>query len=518
MELKVITSITDLKSHRISWGSILEEKENTNPFIEWDWINCWWKHYGHKYELCVLEMKRNGKTIGYFPLVKEKKKFFSLYTFMGKGKANYMDIISSTSDYEAVFDEGIKWLSNQKEKMIIDIYGIYAGPLEQQKITDLIQKAGMYFFHEDTPSPAIEFSGIETDLFLKKRSKKHGMDRKERKLKKQGRLYVKKINAKEIEPIFLLHKKRWMGRRDTSGFSLPENRDFFRELAQINSNTVNTDIDGLYFEDKLIAFYYGFQTRGRYLFYIPSHDDDFAIFSPGRLLLKEKVLDCMNQEFETFDLSIGYESYKSDWANRTFYVHNYLIGKGNGFSKLKFWALKTNRLLKSKMKKNKKIVQVIRNREYRINPFSLLKRCLEVKFIYVYEWENSRNNGIVPERKTLKDIDLICQITGKQKTEIISRFYRNHSCYMHENEIVCWIKNADSKPVIYDCNPDKAGRFILPATKVPYQLYSSNKKNNDLNRYTKLYLHLRVAGKSFTITKKRKENKYAFCSSQQMDS
>ncbi|WP_197491561.1 GNAT family N-acetyltransferase [Bacillus sp. SJS] len=518
MELNVITSFKDLQLQRDSWTSILAEKGNTIPFIEWDWINCWWKHYGHNFDLRVLQIIREEKIIGYVPLIKEKKRFYSSYSFMGKDKANYMDIIASSSDYEIVFTEGINWLKDQKENIIIEINGIYAGPLKQQLINDVIKEAGLHFFHENTPAPAIEFAGLEAELFVKKRSRKHGMDRKEKKLRKHGKLYLKEIFLKDMDSIFYLHKKRWKDRRDTSGFSSETNINFFKELVQLKSNTVVTCVDGLYFEDKLIAFYYGFQTRGRYLYYLPAHDDDFGVYSPGRLLMKEKVINCMDQETKTFDLSIGYESYKMDWANSVSYVSSFTLVNGRMFIKLGFSMLKLKQIIKGRMKKNKKLVMFIRNKTYKLRPISLLNKIFQMEMFYQYVWQENRDKRIVPEQKTMKDLDFICQATGKHKAEIINRFYKNDQCYMDNDKIVCWIKNINSNPIIYDCNLKEIGTYSLPVTKLPYQIYSSYKSNDDHSTYTGFHLEVRFAGKSFIISRKRKENHNDLHNSEQLDS
>jgi len=47
--------------------------------------------------------------------------------------------------------------------------------------------------------------------------------------------------------------------------------------------------------------------------YVLGHDDAFDYFSPGRILVKEKIKKSVNSSIKKLDMSIGYEPYKFEW-------------------------------------------------------------------------------------------------------------------------------------------------------------------------------------------------------------
>lgn len=114
--------------------------------------------------------------------------------------------------------------------------------------------------------------------------------------------------------LFLSYTKRdGRKKQDTSNFTSIRERQFYSSLASPHDGAFQTEIDGLTIDQHLIAFTYGYTCRGRYLSYVLGFDDDFEAFSPGRILEKDKILQCGKRGLSVFDLSIGYETYKFDW-------------------------------------------------------------------------------------------------------------------------------------------------------------------------------------------------------------
>ena len=84
----------------------------------------------------------------------------------------------------------------------------------------------------------------------------------------------------------------------------------------------------------MIAFNYGFNCRGRYLGYVLGYDDDFETFGPGRILEKEKILQCKNGNERVFDLSIGYETYKFEWNTHLDYTRKMIFSSNTMIAKV----------------------------------------------------------------------------------------------------------------------------------------------------------------------------------------
>ena len=88
MELFQITSKEQFEGFRDDWSLILEENQNSNPFIEFVWIYEWWKHFGDQYDVEIMLVKHDERPVGFFPFIKKSRWFGHIYTFMafGRGK------------------------------------------------------------------------------------------------------------------------------------------------------------------------------------------------------------------------------------------------------------------------------------------------------------------------------------------------------------------------------------------------------------------------------------------------
>lgn len=313
MELLRISTREQLEKYQVAWSLILEEKNNTNPFIEFEWIDKWLEHFGSDVNLDLLVVLEDKNPIAFIPFSYEVKWFGYVYNFVAFGQANYMDFIVSEKNTEQVisfvFDEVIK----RRKNVIFNLHGLLQSSKTAMYIEAYLKdrKAGVRLYPVVTPFIAIE--GLDLDQYLQKRKKLHGLDRRERRLRSLGEVQLLRGSADEMEYIFDLHAQRWGHRNDTSGFTDQKNRAFFQQLARVNSGSMSVQIEALYLENKMIAFTYGLNCRGRYMGYVLGHDYNFDFFSPGRILVKEKIKKSMDSSVKVLDMSIGHEPYKSDW-------------------------------------------------------------------------------------------------------------------------------------------------------------------------------------------------------------
>ncbi|MEM5678814.1 GNAT family N-acetyltransferase [Bacillus paranthracis] len=84
--------------------------------------------------------------------------------------------------------------------------------------------------------------------------KKHGGDRKEKRLKTLGNVTVYPLRDDQLEVMFQLHKKRWKMKMDTSGFTKGHTHEFYKSLSLIKNDVLETKLEGLFIENHLIAF------------------------------------------------------------------------------------------------------------------------------------------------------------------------------------------------------------------------------------------------------------------------
>ncbi|QUW23292.1 GNAT family N-acetyltransferase [Sporosarcina sp. Marseille-Q4063] len=415
MELFIISSIEQLEQYRDDWSSILEENQNTNPFIEFEWINEWWKHLGGNKQIEIMGIRKDEEIIAFFPFLYDKGLLGYKYFFMSFGQANYMDVVA----YHDMLDDSLKFvldeIIHEKKNVVFYLHGLLESSITPASLEMYLQSRNSKFSVHRVITPYIDLKKITLEEYMEKRQRLHRLDRREKRLHENGNVEFLRSSPEEMDYIFKLHDKRWEKRRDTSGFTNEKEKEFYRSLAKITSGSLKTQIDSLYINDTMIAFNYGFNCRGRYLGYVLGYDDDFETFSPGRILEKEKILQCKYGNERVFDLSIGYETYKFEWNTHLDYTRRMIFSSNTIAAKvIRNWLsmketfierIKENhKLVLFKRKNIGKLVFIIKN-IFKTESKGARSEVIEFfKRIRKYFYENERYLVYKMEKKNVPDL------------------------------------------------------------------------------------------------------------------
>ncbi|WP_252503972.1 GNAT family N-acetyltransferase [Sporosarcina sp. Marseille-Q4943] len=461
MELTRITSLHQLDQYRDDWSLILEENQNTNPFIEFVWVYEWWKHFGDEYDMEIILVKQNNNPIGFVPFIHKRRWFAHTYTFMAFGYANYMDFVVYNhllpNVIEFVFDE----LIQSRRKIVFSLHGLLESSKTPKIIEEYLQQRRYIFSLHRVITPYINLKDIKHEEYMDKRKKLHRLNKREKRLRENGELRFSRSGQEEMEKVYQLHDKRWKKKRDTSGFTNDKVKEFYRSLVGIQEGPMQTELDALYINDTMIAFHYGFKCRGRVLSYVLGFDDNFEPFGPGRILEREKILQCKKDMISIFDLSIGYEPYKFELNTNVDYTRKMIFSSPAMTAKIIRSLLSMKESLIERLKKNYEFVLFIR---IKIGKFLFVFRNLfnktesdgsrgEIlaflsrlkKFLY----ENERYNVYRLENKdvpvsanaeefielTINDAMSSPAISQKQLKEICEKMYRGYKGFYPEGNL-----------------------------------------------------------------------------------
>lgn len=330
MELITLTALEALLPYRDDWNRILEAEGNNNPFIEFDYVYHWLTHFLVPGELWCYAVFQDGEAVAFIPLLRKRTRFFDLIRFCGFGQANYMDVIARKAWRAETVNRLLDELGALNRTVIL-LHGLLQSAGTAELLTSGCERRGMLVRESQTVAPWINLAMPPDDFdgYVRRKMKRHGADRKEKRLRQLAEVTFSTLDQQQKKAMFRLHERRWQAKMDTSGFTKGRTQQFYSSLSEKENGVLSVRLDGLYVAGKLIAFYYGLVCRDRYVLYVLAHDDDFGVFSPGRLLLKEVASDRYDAGFGIFDLSIGYESYKLDWNTDMDQVSRLVIaGKG----------------------------------------------------------------------------------------------------------------------------------------------------------------------------------------------
>lgn len=357
-----ITKLSELNKYEEHWSRLLNMKKNNNPFIEYPWIYLWWEHFGESQNVEIIVVKEHDEVIAFFPFCYKKYGPIYIYHLIAFGQSNYMDFIYTVPNLEPLLESVINHLVRSKKHIVFYLHGLLKSSTSNGAISSYLTANQKRFSNYQVITPYINLHKIQMDEYIKKRQKLHRLDRREKRIRENGTVETLTIGPEKMETIFRIHDKRWKKKSDTSGFTSPAGKKFYSSLARVRHQDFQTQLDGLFIDNKLIAFNYGFKCRDRYTSYVLGFDDNYDVFSPGRILEKEKILQCSQQQTPIFDLSIGYEAYKFEWHTDLDYTERYLFSSDSHLSKTVLLLFTIKSSIIDKIKKYPSIVLFKRNK------------------------------------------------------------------------------------------------------------------------------------------------------------
>ncbi len=333
-EIKVIRNLEELSKYKEVWNKILADNQNTNPFLEYDWIENWWNYLGIRHSLFIIILKVKERVVGICPFMIRKRRLFREITFVGYPEASYMDFILTGEGRADGVEAAIEYIRSLHGSYIFHLHGFVEESYALEKLKNYFDKIHTKFSIRNFEAP---YFNIHSDFssYFKCRSKYNSIKtliRSKNKIENSGNVIYKQLNSSEIDDCFQLHEMRWKRKYDTSNFSEKEHRKFFRDIANKENLSFQVYVYGMKLGKRLIAFTFGFLCNGTYYFYRICHDNDFSVYGPGKIILMKLIEACFLKEMLVFDFGLGYARYKSEWTDNKNIIHEFVAPLTSGYS------------------------------------------------------------------------------------------------------------------------------------------------------------------------------------------
>lgn len=115
MHVHRISRIADLTSCVDDWNRLSAD----HPFVSWDWLSTWWKHYGIERDLyCLVVQDHFGGVVGLAPwFIESSATRGRRIKFLGSGHvcSDYMRILTLDTDTERVSQAVALWLKQAND-------------------------------------------------------------------------------------------------------------------------------------------------------------------------------------------------------------------------------------------------------------------------------------------------------------------------------------------------------------------------------------------------------------------
>jgi len=324
LKVNELTDFSEFDNYKDSWNRILQKSRDNDVFSTWEWLRCWWKHFGKRRNLKLLE--KSGETIGFAPLMLSK------YTFLHLARLHKIEFIGSpNSDYNnfILFKEEseclklfLRHLMELSEWDLLELRDIREGSASanalqvicNSQISDLTLKVGTLCPYINLPTSLDIF---EDHL---SRNMRRNLRKRMRKLREKYRVEFKTQSdfdsvQEALEIFFKLHLKRWRsGGRRLGAFASKAFRNFHLDLAEILNKKGWLALHFLTVNDKPVAAVYSFDYNQKKYAYSTGFNPEFGRYGVANLLKMHVVDYCIKKGLREYDLTRDFEPYKADWA------------------------------------------------------------------------------------------------------------------------------------------------------------------------------------------------------------
>jgi CelD/BcsL family acetyltransferase involved in cellulose biosynthesis len=132
------------------------------------------------------------------------------------------------------------------------------------------------------------------------------------------------VEAARVAERLIELKRRKYERTSTPDFlTAPGVERFYREMMSPGRLGTISHLSALMIGDSVASAHLGFVGRNRFYYIFPAYDTQFGRHRVGHLLLQHLIDQSVTQDFDTFDLGVGDDSYKNKWATHHLALHSH---------------------------------------------------------------------------------------------------------------------------------------------------------------------------------------------------
>lgn len=374
----------------LDWKALLTACGSQTAFADPDWLIAYCLECGDSFEPFVLAVYDDKRLVAVFPFMLTRRLWHRECRFMGHPYAACMDIAVRPGYTSAAADAVLCALEGLKTPIIFDFTGLDGDSAVFSELERRACKARLKL-KSSVLLPVLHIDKRPFDTFYRERFSRHAVRngrRNEKRLAAEGRVTVRQMTARDLAAAFELHRSRWRKKLDTSGFDSDMSRRFFSRLTAMAPDRWRVLALGLYLDDRLISFQYGFVCGGRASLYRSAHNDILSIYAPGKIIKREYIRRCFEDGLCAVDFGIGYEEYKLEWTQGREMVAG-LSFPGRGLASFAlFLPFYLKGVLRSRVKQSRRMVLFKRNSLGRLR-YALTGEAIR----HVYERASARIAG-----------------------------------------------------------------------------------------------------------------------------
>ncbi|MCB0352882.1 MAG: GNAT family N-acetyltransferase [Bdellovibrionales bacterium] len=315
------------------WREAVSQNPSATIFQTYEWNLAWQDAYRDLFSVQLLGESSPGAPSWIFPSTLQDIRL----NLLSERERKPLGTVNEATDYADIICDGSKLqtqracenlVSQSWNETLLTLSNLRSDSLTSSLLEETLSQSNASYWKVklyDAPEIDLTVSGVESFL-LKKKS----LQRYTRAFEKKGDLRFEVLSDEariaELLPLFFeQHQQRRAHVGDVSMFVRKEPRLFYEKLLQYLLPRGWLHFSVLWFNDKPLAFHFGFLYRNILYWYTPTFNPEYAKDSPGEVLLRFLFHYSLEREYATFDFTVGNEAFKYRFANRIKEVYRFYI-------------------------------------------------------------------------------------------------------------------------------------------------------------------------------------------------
>ena len=339
MKVKCIDTFVEFQDLRESWNDLLAQSAADSPFMTHEWFATWWRCFGKKAQLHILQIEEDRKLVALVPLMLVKKTLsgtsLRILSFLANNHSGPTHWILGPKADEAV-ETVLQYLFRDFHHWdVLKLEYLPKESLSYRTLTAVLKKRGYLFAIKDSfQTMYVPISGT-WDSYLASRSSKfrYTVRKKAREIEKVSGFEVNRFTRLEevdgfMEMIFNIERKTWKEQAETSITARPELMNFYRSLAKVGNERGWLYFGLLKLFGQEAAYEYALNYKSKIYSMKISYDPAFAQYSPGQVLKAYILESAFEDGKKENDLLGNDEDWKQGYTSEarplvTLYVFNW---------------------------------------------------------------------------------------------------------------------------------------------------------------------------------------------------
>ena len=320
--IRVVKDHTELQALKTTWHELHQASGSDNVYLTFEWAEAACSHFHLHNNLQIVVAEQDGAAVCIIPLVRKVTLGGTRLQFLGYPWADYGEALLNPSEPE-VLVQSINYIDRELKWDLLDLAAVPESSLTWKVLSSDWQRPNWLVSvsnYSVAPYIPIQQSWEEYLAGIRNKLRTDTM-RQIRRLEKQGELCFRHCqNQEEAWRVLDKFATQKSTRYVTTGARniLQDGRllAFYKDITNRFWTEGWVDLTTLTLDDEVIAIHFGFVFAGKYFYYMPSFNMNYADYSVGRILLFHLMEESFQRRLREFDFLSGNDLYKYEWTQK----------------------------------------------------------------------------------------------------------------------------------------------------------------------------------------------------------